>query len=311
MYSRPKISVNIITFNHAQFIAQTLDSVLMQKVPFDIEIIVGDDCSTDGTTDIVKDYHRRWPETIKPVLRPKNVGAGRNARETLQMCQGQYIACVEGDDYWTDSNKLRLQAEFLDRHSGCALVHHKVEHVTWPDGKVLGEFPPAQYRAEKGDARALAKLNFVQACSIMLRREWLPPLDEQFEQLKLGDWPLCVLLSQRGWIGHLDRTMAHYRVHPNNTWNNRPADYKLKAMEEMAWYLLDRIGGPAKDAWKETLLALAFKDFALAAKSFALGKAVRKLSYFMRRSCDFNKPFWLLTGLWPYYQANYLGKSVR
>src|ERR1051325_2984774 len=113
MSAPPKLSVNIITYNHARFIGQTLDSVLNQKCDFDFEIIVGDDCSRDGTTDIVKDYYRRFPEKIKLLVRDQNVGSGANARQTLEMCRGEYVACVEGDDYWTDPEKIRLQVEYL------------------------------------------------------------------------------------------------------------------------------------------------------------------------------------------------------
>ena len=311
MPSSPKVSVNIITYNHARFIGQTLDSVLMQRASFDYEIVVGDDCSTDGTTEIIKDYHRRYPDKIKPVFREKNIGAGRNARETLESCRGDYVACVEGDDYWIDRDKLRLQVEYLDQNPGCAVVHHKVEHISWPEGENLGEYPPPRYRVQRAEGRALAMVNFVQACSIMFRRKWLPTLDEQFQELKLGDWPLCVLLSQKGWIGYLDRTMAHYRVHSKNTWNNRPEDYKMRAMEKMAWYLLERVDRSSRDIWKDTILALALKDLALAVKSLAPGKSLDRLRNFVGTSAKFNKPFWLFNRLWPYYKANYLGRSAR
>jgi glycosyltransferase involved in cell wall biosynthesis len=306
MPDHPKLSVNIITFNHAEFIAKALDSVLMQSTSFDYEIIVGDDCSTDGTREIIQDYHRRWPAKIKPLLHPKNIGMMRNFTQTMEECTGDYVAILEGDDYWTDSNKLQLQAEYLDNHLDRALCHHRVDHVASPSGTKIREFPPPRYRADQANGRGLAMYNYIQTCSVMFRRKWLPPLDAQFEELKLGDWPIFTLLSERGGIGYIDRTMAHYRVHSSNSWNKRPADYKLRAMEQMAWYLHDRVETSSKDFWQDTILALAFKDLALAARSFSPVKFLSRLKLFISRSRQFRKPFWIFKRLWPYYRANYL-----
>src|SRR6185436_544068 len=108
------------------------------------------------------------------------------------------------------------------------LCHHKVDYVGWPDGKKMREFPPPRYRTPQLDPRDLAMINCIQTCSVVFRRKWMPALDEEFQSLKLGDWPLFVLLNQRGWIGYLDRNMAHYRIHSANVWNNRPAGYRLQ-----------------------------------------------------------------------------------
>jgi glycosyltransferase involved in cell wall biosynthesis len=304
-----KLSVHIVCYNQEQFIAQTLDSVLAQRGVSDYEILVSDDCSTDLTPSIIKDYHRRFPSKIKPILRQKNVGPGPNAVEALEQCSGEYIAFLEGDDYWTDPDKLRLQIAFLDEHPGCALVHHKVEHISWPSNQITAERPPLPYRTERVDVRLLAKTNFIQTCSVMFRRKWLPVLDQDYRGLKIGDWPLFVLLSQQGWIGYIDQAMAHYRVHEHNAWNNRAADYKLRAMESMAWYLRDRVKPSSQTLWEDTILALAFKDFALSFKPRDWMKGPSKLKQFLKYSVAFKKPFWIFNRLWPYYRATTLSKN--
>jgi glycosyltransferase involved in cell wall biosynthesis len=311
MPGTPKLSISTICFNQAQFIGQALDSVLMQKASFEYEVVISDDCSTDATRKIIADYQRRWPDKIKPLLREKNVGMQRNGIETIERCRGEYLAFLEGDDYWTDPNKIQMQVDYLDAHPDCSLVHHKVELMASPSGESLGEHPPPAYRLERPDPRLLAMFNFIQTCSVMVRRKWLPPFDEQFQELKLGDWPLCVLLSERGWIGYIDRSMAHYRVHAHNSWNNRPADYKIRAMEKMAWYLLERVNDSSKDIWMDTLLALAFKDLGLAIVSLSPGRILDRIRFFINRSSDFKKPFWVLNRFWPYYRANYLAKYSK
>src|SRR5437762_2102790 len=114
MANHPKLSAYLITFNQAQFLSQALDSILMQRVSFEYEIVIGDDGSTDGSADLIKSYQRRWPEKIKPVLQEKNVGMMRNAVDTLENCHGEYVACLEGDDYWTDPDKVQCQVDYLD-----------------------------------------------------------------------------------------------------------------------------------------------------------------------------------------------------
>ena len=304
MPTNPKLSVCIITFNHAAFIAKALDSVLMQRTTFEYNIVIGDDCSTDGTDKIVQEYHFRWPGKIAPLYHKENVGMSQNGKETLGRCDGEYVAFLEGDDYWTDPDKLQLQVDYLDNNPGCAICHHRVDHISWPGGEKLREFPPRRFRVDRPDPRTLAMCNFIQTCSVVCRRKWLPPLDEQFLELKLGDWPLCVLLSQRGWIGYLDKTMAHYRIHANNSWNDRPDDYKIRGMEKMARYLLERVDDSSKTLWMDTILAIAFKDLALALKSFAIRKSFDKLKRFVAQSAEFKKPFWIFNRLWPYYRAN-------
>jgi len=111
-----KVSVIVLTFNHENYIAQALDSILMQKVDFKYEVLVGDDSSTDQTANIIRDYATRYPNAIHPILRKENIGATNNLCELLIQAQGTYIANLEGDDFWTDTNKLQIQVDWLDSH---------------------------------------------------------------------------------------------------------------------------------------------------------------------------------------------------
>ena len=311
MPARPKLSVLIVTYNHVPFIAEALEGALRQQVDFPYEIVVGEDRSTDGTTEIVLDYQKRYPDKIRVLLASENFGQytgnGRfNFIRTLRACRGEYVAFLEGDDYWTDPQKLQLQVEYLDQNSGCAICHHKVNYINWPAGKVIREFPALRFRTPRLDPTDLAMINCIQTCSAVVRRKWIPPLDEEFQVLKLADWPLFVLLSQKGWIGYLDRNMAHYRVHANNVWNNRHAEFKIQALGVMAAYLLERVDTKSKDLWEDTVLAIAFKNMVLAARSFSAGQFGKRLAFFIRHCVKFKKPFWVLNRLWPYYKAHNL-----
>src|ERR1019366_1015566 len=120
-----KVGVLMITYNHEKFIAQALESVLMQKADFPFELVIGDDCSTDGTREIVREYSQKYPEIIRAHLRERNIGAKENFRQVFLASRGRYLALLEGDDYWTDSRKLQLLADVLDAHPETTLRGHR------------------------------------------------------------------------------------------------------------------------------------------------------------------------------------------
>lgn len=117
-----KVSVAVLCYNHEAFIGKALDSILMQKVDFPFEIIIGDDASTDRSQEILQDYKNRYPEKIRLILKEKNEGVFRNIMDVLEACTGTYIALLETDDFWTYSHKLSKQVAFLDgnpSYTGC------------------------------------------------------------------------------------------------------------------------------------------------------------------------------------------------
>jgi glycosyltransferase involved in cell wall biosynthesis len=220
-----KLSVMMITYNHERFIAQALESVLAQRVNFDYEIVVGEDCSTDRTREILMDFCRRYPNRIVPLLRDKNIGAAQNAEGTLAACRGQYLALLEGDDYWTSPEKLQQQVNFLDTHPGSAMCCHRVQflHGTGlAEGEVFPLLPAGAYTIED-----LLGGNFVMTCSAVLRRDLVPSLPSWFRKMKLGDWPMFALAARGGTIDLMDDVMAVYRVHAESTWSSLPTITRL------------------------------------------------------------------------------------
>jgi glycosyltransferase involved in cell wall biosynthesis len=211
-----KVSVCIITYNHEKFVAKTLDSLLDQKTTFDYEIIVGDDCSKDRTRDILKEYQSRYPDKIKLLLHPKNLGLnGRfNALATFRMAKGEYIAQFDGDDFTISNLKLQKQVDMLDQNPqyiACfhnALVQYDdinadsylfcdldVDKVTLDD--LIGE-----------DERC-----FIATSSLMFKRLDLlhNPDPSWTERSTSGDIPRNILFASRGPIGYIPETMVVYR----------------------------------------------------------------------------------------------------
>ena len=133
----PIVSLLLLTYNHSEFIAQAINSILEQKVNFDYEILIGDDCSSDGTCEIVDSYAKKYPNLIKTIRSEQNVGALRNEKRLMEASQGKYIAFLEGDDYWVDQFKLQKQVDFLEANPDYGLVHGDVNHYYQDSGKTL------------------------------------------------------------------------------------------------------------------------------------------------------------------------------
>lgn len=229
----------MITYNHELHIAQAIESAVSQQTQFPYEIVIGEDCSTDRTRAIVVDFHKRHPDTIRLLLHEKNLGGiGKwNFVETLATCRGQYVAVLEGDDYWTSPRKLQKQAEFLDGHPECSACFHDAWVLS--DGTALRptHFCPADQKAFSG-LEDLLRRNFVPTCSVMFRRGLFEQFPEWFFRVKMTDWPLNILNAQYGLFGYLDETMGAYRVHQGGAWMTRSLVERSFAEVE-AYELLD------------------------------------------------------------------------
>jgi len=215
-----KVNAAMTTYEHACFIARALDSILAQETDFPFEEVVVDDGSRDGTREIVADYAARFPGRVRAVLPAANLGAGgkRLFAEVVAACRGSYIACLDGDDFWTSTAKLQRQADFLDAHADCSMCFHNVALVD-EEGRPTGEVTNPPERPPIATAADLFERNFVPACSPMFRREALWPLPVWYFDLPWGDWPLYLIAAERGRVGYLPEVMGTYRVHGSGMWS--------------------------------------------------------------------------------------------
>jgi glycosyltransferase involved in cell wall biosynthesis len=215
-----KVSVAMITYNQAAYVAQAIDSVLMQRCDFDFELVIGEDCSTDGTRAIVEDFARRWPDRIRLCTGEANVGAQRNLARVFAACSGLYVALLDGDDYWTTSDKLQRQADYLDARPDCALCFHDVRFVDESGTLSRPALPRLPERSTICDL--LSRDNYIASCSVMYRWQLHGPLPAWWNDVWIADLPLHVLHARHGWIGYLDEVMAVYRVHGGGLWSGKP-----------------------------------------------------------------------------------------
>lgn len=209
-----KVSVCIVTYNHAKFVRQTLDSVLSQQTTFDFEVIVGDDLSKDNTREILAEYQTRYPDKIRLLLHPTNLGNNgmHNALSTFKEARGEYIAQMDGDDYWINPHKLQKQADMLDQHpdySACFTNALKVfEDEQYEPFVLVDEKKPA-YTVD--DLIGEEEIFFMATSSIMFRKNAIPEYPAWYYLSQSGDIPRNVLLAKAGPIGYIDETMSVYR----------------------------------------------------------------------------------------------------
>ena len=220
----------MITYNHERFIEQAVESVLMQKVNFRYELVIGEDCSVDRTRDIIIQFQKKYPDRIRLLLRERNLGSSMNFIRTLEACQGEYVALLEGDDYWTSPYKLQRQVDFLDAHPECSACSHTVL-VFFEDGK-RRLYPSRRRKGILGLEDILAS-NLMQTCSVMFRNGVARPFPNWFGGLNPVDWSLNILNAQYGKIGFIDEVMAGYRIHSGGEWSKKNALDKLQETIEM------------------------------------------------------------------------------
>ncbi len=195
-----KLSVCVVTYNHEKYLAEALDSILMQEVDFPIEIEIGEDRSTDKTLEICRAYEKEYPEIIRLHVNEKNLGYNWNFYRTMEQCRGEYVAVLDGDDLWTDPQKLKKQIDFLDNHPEYSMCFSKY-YVCDEDSKL------GQVTGFSGDY----DLNDVLAgqCpgtrTVVFRKKYFPAvLPDEFEQISYADHILFALIASQGPICGLD-----------------------------------------------------------------------------------------------------------
>jgi glycosyltransferase involved in cell wall biosynthesis len=284
---RPTVSVVMVTYNHERYIAQALDSALEQVTDFDFEIIVGEDCSTDRTREIVRDYAARAGGRVRLFARERNLGLSENLRRSWAACRGEYIAILEGDDYWTDSRKLQRQADALEAHPEWALCFHRARVIN-EDGR-----PPLLEPAEddfptESTLHDLLLRNFIVNVSVMYRGGLVKEVPQSFQRVVHQDWPLHILHARHGKAGYLPDVMGVWRHHPGGLWSAESECRRWTWIIDCFDLLEDELGQDHRDVIREARRSVVRRlcverDTALASRDFRYGQALLRPARALRR----------------------------
>ncbi|MBB3840922.1 glycosyltransferase involved in cell wall biosynthesis [Runella defluvii] len=208
-----KVSVTILTYNQKQFIGKAIESALSQKTNFDVEILVGDDCSTDGAQETILAYQEKYPDKVKAVLHSKNLGQNGlfNTIETLKLAKGTYIAPMDGDDYWTDDQKLQRQVDFMEAHPDFSACFHNAL-ITYEDGTPSHELnsPDQKEVITAADLVGEDEIWFMATSAVMFKNG-IMHYPDWFLKSSSGDIPRYVILAKHGPIGYVPGVMSVYR----------------------------------------------------------------------------------------------------
>jgi glycosyltransferase involved in cell wall biosynthesis len=217
-HKKPLVSVGIITYNHEAYIAKAIESVLMQQVNFEVELIIGEDQSKDGTRAICESFKTKYPDKIQLLTSATNVGVMENAIRVFEKCNGKYLAILEGDDYWLTEDKLQKQVDFLESHPDFALCFHSVE-VHYDDGTKSISSPKNVSDKTEFTLEDLAKGNFLQTVSVLYRNDFKNAIPSWFRESPVGDYVLYMMHARNGKVKYLDETLAVYREHAGGMWS--------------------------------------------------------------------------------------------
>ena len=222
------VSVLVVTYNHAQFVRQALDSALGQRLPLPFEILVSEDCSTDGTRAIVQEYAERHPQLVRLLLSEQNLHSNEVVARGFRAARGRYVALLDGDDYWTSDDKLWAQVEFLEARPDLTICFHNVQVVD-ERSQGTGRLWNAPGQQEVSGLHELLRGNFIASTSVMYRRAAVAEVPTWYDRFPITDWPLHVIYALQGRIGYLDRTLGAYRLHSGGSFSTLGEREKLEA----------------------------------------------------------------------------------
>lgn len=221
--NRIMVSINCITYNHEKFIADALESFIMQKVDFDYEILVHDDASTDKTADIVRLYEAKYPNLINAIYQSENIHSKglRSCVYNQRRARGKYIAICEGDDYWTDPYKLQKQVDYMESHPSCSVCVHAGYMVN--ENK---EMKKRHVRPNIGDKEFTVKEIILGGGGLFVTNAMLYVRElglnrpKFYEVSPVCDYPLMVYFALQGSVHYIDEFMSAYRVGVAGSWSN-------------------------------------------------------------------------------------------
>lgn len=282
-----KTSVDVVVFthNHAAFIEQALESVLSQRGNFDLKIRVHDDNSTDGTGAIIQRLLGRAGVPFELVISERNryTDGSLFRWEFLSECQGDFIAFLDGDDFWTSPDKLRRQLEVIQRDRDIALVHHAFSGLR---GDALRNFlPPRAFQKGLLPGVTLADHNFIGTSTVMVRRSALPErIPDGYNECRgVDDYPLWALITDKRLIAYLSDDMAVYRIHPGQNFANLPSRVQSRMLLGALVFITNSVDPVNRDAWVSAIIRHTERQLVLQAMPKTVRPVFRRIFFRLRR----------------------------
>jgi glycosyltransferase involved in cell wall biosynthesis len=218
------VSVSCITYNHEKYIRRCLEGFVMQKTNFKFEVIVHDDASTDNTATIIREYEMRYPDIIKAIYQKENQysqGISIKKKFMLPRLRGKYIAICEGDDWWTDEEKLQRQFEYMESHTDCSIcTHNAIIHYIKTGEKRINNTVTYDKDFSINDI-IISDGNLFVTNSYFVKREYYFNIPDCFACKGVGDYQLVMYATMNGTCHYLANIMSQYNNGTRNSWTER------------------------------------------------------------------------------------------
>lgn len=245
LFKNIKLQIVCLAYNQAEFIRDALDGFVMQKTNFPFEVLIGDDCSTDGTSEIIAEYAQKYPHIIKHFKRKKNMGSQQNSFDLLKHVDADYLALCEGDDYWTDENKLQLQVDLLENNRQLNGCFHKAEIIkeknvtSWNSDKYFPKDENGRQFWPTNLKKEIVKMadvlpGIIATSSIVYRYDKNFKYPEWFRTCIAGDRPMHCFMIKDGSFQYIDKVMSVYRISKKGVWFNKNNENNL-VEETQSW----------------------------------------------------------------------------
>ena len=262
----PLVSVCVTTFNHEKYVRRAVESILAQDIDFKIEVLIGEDDSEDSTREIIREIERDYGESVScffnnrdDVIYIDGHATGRwNLLNLLGRTRGKYVAILDGDDYWTASEKLQTQVKFLDDNPGYSMVFHDAKFVDG-DGNDLKKTYCAK-RISEGDVSLddFIEANMAPTCSALYRRTAITPF-QYARTIRAYDWLLVFLAAEKGKIYFLEKVWGAYRSHSGGVWQRMDHDQKVRAEQRELAKINELLGYRYNRKFRNSMANRSFK----------------------------------------------------
>ena len=243
------VSITSLAYNQEKYVRRTLDGFVSQKTDFAFEILIHDDASTDKTADIIREYEEKYPDLMRPVYQTENQYSKgvKVGVELRRRARGKYIAFCEGDDYWTDPEKLQRQVDYMEAHPECSLCVHATRVIDEAGNPTGQEFRPFDHDCDfDANEVILSGGGMFQTNSMLVRREFMDNYPPFYYHSPVGDYPLQIYMGMCGKIHYMDRFMSAYRRQSVGSWSGKTlsstertvkhCDAMCRLLEEVAEY---------------------------------------------------------------------------
>lgn len=229
---KPTVDIILCCYNQERYIEKAVQSIVSQKTEAGVRVIVADDCSTDGTLEIIRQYEQKSSFPFTYLKGEGNVGFHANYKRAFAACEGDYTAILEGDDWWNGTGHIQQHIDFLRSHWWCSMSFNRIEYYFEDNGKrQLSNWPFARDKSgtfglkyQLGQGNQIGNLS-----SCVFRTKYVKQLPEEFYELNFADWELGIMMAKRGPIGILKESTSTYRVNGKGQWTSLSVHDKVES----------------------------------------------------------------------------------